>query len=350
MKALMYRGAGDIRYETIPDPELPDERGAIVRTQMCSICGSDMHPYHVDSRVKDYCIGHEAIGEVVEVGSGVTKFKVGDRVLIPASLGCGECPECLAGNVILCRTFKTMKSYGSGLPGVGGCQAEAVAVTAADTNLFQLPDGVSDEVGIMLSDNLATAWYCARRARISEGDTVAVIGLGAVGLQCVMSALAMGASQVFAIDLLSDRRAAAAALGAHPIEDENVVAAVRELTGGRGVDAALDASGGPVTTPMAINLAGRGGRVSIVGVSEQPTVPFPILACLSKNVEVYTGVCSVQAELPELLKALETSRLHADKVGELITHHMKLSEGPVAYELFDQRPAGLQKIVMDPSA
>lgn len=350
MKALMYRGARDIRYESIPDAALADSRGAIVKTRLCSICGTDLHPYHVESRVKDYCIGHEAIGEIVEIGADVANFRVGDRVLIPASLGCGTCGECLSGNVALCRNFRSMKAYGTGVPGVGGCQAEAVSVTAADTNLFHLPDDISDEVGIMLTDNLATAWYCARRGKISPGDTVAVIGLGSVGLQCVMAALAMGAGRVFAIDLLPDRRAAAAELGAHPIEESDVLGAVRELTDGRGVDAALDASGGAVTTPLAVSLARRGGRVSVIGVSEQPTIPFPILACLSKNIEFYAGVCSVQAELPTLIEALGASRLDPARIGALITHRMKLSEGSRAYALFDQRPDGLKKIVLDPTA
>ena len=345
----MYKGPGEIQYERIPDATLPNQRAAIVKTTLCSICGSDLHPYHVDMGVHDYCIGHEAVGEVIEVGSDVSKFKVGDRVLVCATAGCGQCKPCLSGHVILCENSDHLLAFGQGIPDFGGCQAEAVSVPAADTNMWHLPEEFSDELGIMLADNMSTAWYCARRAKIQPGDKVAVIGLGSVGMLCVLSALAMGAEAVYAIDLLADRRAEAAKLGAIPIDNPDAVEAVMELSGGVGVDACLDACGGPVTTPMAVRLAKRGGRVSIVGVSEQPDIAFPVLDAQFKNVEVYTGVVSVPAELPSLMEALKTNRLNAREITAPITHHMKLSEGAKAYELFDKRPQGLHKIVLDPT-
>lgn len=350
MKALMYRGKGNISFENIPDARLKDQHSVIVEATMCSICGSDLHPYHTDAPVKDYCIGHEAVGEVVETGTEVRNFKVGDRVLVPASVGCGHCTTCLSGHVILCENSNIPGAYGQGYPGLEGCQAEAVTVPGADVNLWHLPENLSDELGIMLTDNMATAWYCARRAKIQPGDKVAVIGLGAVGTLCVMAALAMGAETVYAIDLLEDRREAARKLGAHPINHPSPVEAIQELTRGGGLDAVLDACGGPVTTPMAIDLAKRGGRVSVVGVTEHPTMSFPVLSMLFKNIEFYTGVCSVQAELPALMEALNKGSLKGEAISNLITHKMKLSEGPMAYELFDQRPKGLHKIVLDPRA
>ena len=345
----MYRGPGSINYENIPDATLPNQRAAIVKTTMCSICGSDLHPYHTDMGNHDYCIGHEAVGEIVEIGSEVNKFKVGDRVLISSTAGCGQCRQCLSGNVILCENSDHLIAFGQGLPDFGGCQAEAVSVPAADTNLWHLPEEVSDKLGIMLSDNMATAWYCARRAKIQPGDKVAVIGLGSVGTLCVMAAMAMGAEAVYAIDLLADRMAEAAKLGALPIDNPNAAEAVMELTQGLGVDAVLDACGGPITTPMAIDLVKRGGRVSIVGVSEQPDIAFPVLNALFKNVEICMGVVSVPAELPTLMDALKTNRLNADQITSPITHQMKLSEGAKAYDLFSERPEGLHKIVLDPT-
>lgn len=350
MKGLMYRGPGEIHYEDMPDARLPDENGALVKATMCGICGTDLHPYHTDMGFRDYCIGHEAVGEVIEVGSEVRTFAVGDRVLLPASIGCGACGPCLAGHVILCETYPNFRAYGQGDPSIPGCQAEAIGVTAADNNLWHLPEEFPDELGIILSDSISTASFCARMGDIAPGDRVAVIGLGPVGMQTVMMARAMGAEQVFGIDLLADRRAYAARLGAHPIDTPDVVEAIMELTHGKGVDVALDANGGPVTTRLAIDLLKRGGRLSSIGVSEQPDISFPILTCLAKNIQFRTGVCSVQAEIPHLLEAIRTSRLDAAELVSIVTHRMKLSEGAEAYRLFDQRPEGLRKIVLDPTA
>lgn len=349
MHALVYGGPGNISYEKVQDPAISDHDGALVRTTMCSICGSDLHPYHVNTGHSGYCIGHEAVGEVVEVGRNVKAFNVGDRVLVPGSIGCGQCLPCRQGNSVLCQTYGRPRVYGQGIPGIGGCQAEAIAIPVADSNLVRLPEAVSDEVGILLTDSLATAWYCARRARVGPGDIVAVIGLGAVGLQCVTSALAMGAARVLAIDLIAERRAHAVRLGAESVDGPDVHTAVREATKGAGPDVVLDANGGPVTTSLAIELVGRGGRVSVVGVSEQLTIPFPILTALRKNLEFHTGVCSIHAELPVLMREIECGRLDSDALSQIITHRMGLSEGSEAYSMFDARKDGMIKVVLDPS-
>lgn len=350
MKGLMYRGPADIRFESMPDAALGDPRSAVVQTTLCGICGTDLHPYHVDMGARDYCIGHEAIGVVVETGNEVRNFKAGDRVILPASLGCGQCPPCLAGAVTLCRTYPSMRAYGQGDPTIPGCQAEAVPVPAADNNLVLLPDEMSDAIGIMLTDNLATASYCARRGRVTAGDTVAVIGLGSVGLQAVLLARAMGASRVFALDLLEDRRRSSVTFGGEPVDPADAESAIAEATGGRGADVVLDAAGGQATTNLALALVGRGGRVSQIGVSEYPSLQFPIHQALFKNVDFVTGVCSVQAEIPRLSEALSAGRLDGALVESLVTHTMPLSQGAEAYHLFDARADGLRKIVLNPLA
>jgi alcohol dehydrogenase len=350
MKALICHGPGRIACESVPDPKLFDGNSAIVRTTLCAICGSDLHPYHVDLGRPAYSIGHEAVGEVVEVGRSVKKFAVGDRVLLPATLSCGQCPACLSGEVVLCHASKTLRAFGQGANGIGGCQAQAVTAPLADFNLFHLPDSLSDEVGLMLTDTLGTAWMAAERARVGPGDVVAVIGLGAVGLQVIMSALAMGAARVFGIDLLPDRRARAAELGAEVVEDADALAGVRELTGDRGVDVAIDANGGAITTAMAVDLIGKGGRVSVVGISEQFTIPFPIKTGLYKNMEFHTGICSAQAEVPHLIRALESGKLSGKALEKLFTHRMGLSRGTEAYAFFNERRDGVLKIALDPAA
>lgn len=350
MKGLMYRGPGDIRFENMPDAALGDVRSAVVQTTLCGICGTDLHPYHVDMGARDYCIGHEAIGVVIETGGDVINFKVGDRVILPASLGCGQCAPCRAGAVTLCQTYPAMRAYGQGDPTIPGCQAEAVPVPAADNNLVLLPDEMPDAIGIMLTDNLATASYCARRGNVTAGDTVAVIGLGSVGLQAILVARAMGASRVFALDLLPDRRSSSIAFGGEPVDPVDAESAVAEATGGRGVDVVLDAAGGQATTNLALALVRRGGRVSQIGVSEYPNLQFPIHQALFKNIDFVTGVCSVQAEIPHLSEALASGRLDGTLIESLVTHSMPLSQGAEAYRRFDARADGMRKIVLDPSA
>jgi alcohol dehydrogenase len=349
MKALICHGPGKITCESVPDPTLIDDLGAVVKTTLCAICGSDLHPYHVDLGRPAYSIGHEAVGEIVEIGRAVKNFKVGDRVLMAAALSCGQCKPCLEGNVVFCTTYPNFRAFGQSLPGIGGCQAEAVAVPVADHNLFQLPDELSDEVGIMLTDTLGTAWMAARWARVGPGDVVAVIGLGAVGLQAIMCALAMGASRVLGIDLLSDRRRHAEQLGADAVDDPDILAGVGEMTNGRGVEVAIDATGGPVTTALAIDLIARGGRVSVVGISEHFTIPFPIKTSLYKNMQFYTGICSAQAEVPNLMRALASGKLNSGAISNIMTHRMPLSEGSAGYSFFDERKNGVLKVALDPA-
>lgn len=349
MKALICAGPGKISCESVPDPVLADERGAIVKTSSCAICGSDLHPYHVDLGRPAYCIGHEAVGEVVEVGRDVKRFGVGDRVLLAAALSCGQCQPCREGNVVFCKTHSKLRAFGQSLPDVGGCQAEAVAVPVADENMFRLPREMPDEVGLMLTDTLSTARFAAQRARVGPGDVVAVIGLGAVGLQSVMCALAMGASRVLAIDLLAARRLHAVELGAEAVDHSDAVAGVLEMTKGQGVEVVIDATGGPVTTAMAIEMIGKGGRISVVGISEQWTIPFPVKAGLYKNMEFHTGICSAQAQIPALLRELESGQLSSSALSKMMTHRMGLSEGAAAYAFFDARENGVIKIQLDPT-
>ena len=205
MRALTYHGPFDIRVDTIADPRPFDSEGAVVAIRACGICGSDLHIYegHGFSSDLGFCVGHEAVGEVVEVGDSVSRFRVGDSVLVTASTGCNACGPCRAGYVLGCERARS-GCYGLSamLP---GSQAELVAVPSADGNLVAIPEGVSDDAALVLTDNAPTAWYGARRARIQPGDTVAVIGLGPVGIMAVVAAQVMGAGRVLAIDLVAVR-------------------------------------------------------------------------------------------------------------------------------------------------
>lgn len=347
MRALTYEGPEHIEVSNVPDPVPHDRDGAVVRIVAAGICGSDLHIYEGHGFSKDlgFCVGHEAVGEVVEVGSGVRRFAVGDRVLVPASAGCSTCEACRSGWVVGCTT-QGAACYGLG-HSLEGSQAEAVAVPAADLNLSLVPDGVGDDAALTLTDNLPTAWFGARRGRIQPGDTVAVIGLGPVGLLSVMSAQLMGASRVLAIDLVADRRRQARALGAEPVEGDNPRTAVMEVTKGLGADVVLEAVGADATIQLALDIAARGGRVSVVGVNQNMAFPMRMVLAQLKSLEFAIGLCSVQQELPALLKLVESGRLHPEVV---VTHHLPLSKGPEAYRLFATRAEGVGKVSLDPTA
>ena len=350
MKALVIKGPGQVHHETISDPELRSSKGAIVEVSSCALCGSDLHLYHHANGAEPFCIGHEAVGKVIEAGKEVRNFRVGDRVLIAGSVGCGECAACRTLNVALCENAKITQVYGQGQPGLGGCQAEYVFVPAADNNLWHMKDGISDEVGLLMSDNLATAWYCAGRARVGPGDIVAVIGLGPVGLSAILAAKAMGCEHVLAIDLVESRRQDAERLGAIPVNTSDVAGFVSAFTRGKGCDAVLDAAGGASAAKLSIRIARRGARISVVGISEDTQIQFPIVELLVKNIEYHAGLTSVQAELPRMEAAINSGKLKVDDLNTLITHHLPLSEGAEAYKLFDARTPGIGKIVFDPAS
>ena len=345
MKALTYDGPRDIGYRDVADPVPQDEAAAVVAVRLSGICGSDLHIYdgHGFSPDLGFCVGHEAVGEVVEVGSGVRRFSVGDRVLVPASTGCNDCPACHRGIVARCEK---QEAFCYGLShALEGSQAEAVAVPHADGNLVAVPEGVDDDAALLLTDNLPTAWYGARRAHIRPGDRVAVVGLGPVGLLAAMSALTMGASRVFAVDLVPERRARAAALGTEPIDGPDVKAEILEATEGRGPEVVLEAVGSDATIALALGLVRPAGRVSVVGVSQSMDFSFPMALAMVKELEFHIGLCSVQAELPALLPLVAAGRL---RPADIVTHHMGLSEGAAAYELFSSRSDGVGKVVLDP--
>ncbi|MCP2275702.1 zinc-binding dehydrogenase [Nocardia amikacinitolerans] len=347
MKALTYAGPQAISFGELEDPVLPGPDGAIVRVTAAGICGSDLHIYagHGFTPGTGYGVGHEAVGEIVELGPQANGLSVGDRVLVAASAGCDRCGNCRAGVVAACERQPLPVDACYGLGGsLPGAQAQLLAVPHAGGNLVRLPDAIGDEAAIVLTDNAPTAWYGARRARIAPGDTVVVIGLGPVGLMAVQSAFAMGAARVLGVDLVADRRARAAELGAEPVESDDPKTAVREMLGG-GADVALEAVGADATIKLATSVVGHRGRVSVVGVSQNRAYPFHMPLAQVKELEFHIGLCSVQYELPALLKLTAAGRLRPEAV---VSHRMPMSEGPDAYRMFAARDDKVCKVVLDP--
>ncbi|PKP80427.1 MAG: alcohol dehydrogenase [Alphaproteobacteria bacterium HGW-Alphaproteobacteria-18] len=344
MKALVYRGPRDIAYETMKDPELHDPRDAIIKVDKCAICGSDLHIYHGETFSEDtgYCVGHEAVGEVVEIGRGVHQLKVGDKVMISAAVGCGECRACLAGVVNRCE-HNAAGCYGLSAK-LQGCQAEAVRVPAADFNAQKIPDGVSLDQALMMTDALATAWFGARNADIQRGATVAVVGLGPIGLLAAEAAFIMGAARVFGIDLVEERRAAGRAIGLETPDPQDARAIIQEATNGRMCDSVIEAVGHSATIKASLGLTGRRGTVSVIGVNQDRSFDFPMAKAFAMGITFRIGTCSVPEEWPQLIPLIQSGRLKPEKY---ITHTLPLSDGARAYDIFDKRTDGAMKMVFD---
>lgn len=348
MKALCYHGERDIRCDTVADAAPMGKSGAVVRMRACGICGSDLHIYHGHGFSDDrgFCVGHEAVGEVVEVGSAVRRLKVGDRVMISAAVNlgsCGACPACFAGMAAKCPK-RQIGCYGlaHALP---GCQSEAIAVPNADANALPIPDAITDDQALMLTDNLPTAWMGCVNADIGPGKSVAIVGLGPIGLLAVECAFALGAARVFAIDLNPVRREFARSLGAIPLAPETAVEAVREATGGAMVESSVEAVGSDRTISLAINLAGAGASISVFGVNQNQAFAYPLWTAFNRNLTFRVAGCFVQTMWPALIPLVAGGRLKPERV---ITHRMALADGAEAYRIFDAKTDGCLKMVLTP--
>lgn len=347
MKGIVYHGPGDVRYETIDDPSPPDARGATVRVTATAICGSDLHMYHghTEPGRRGIAMGHECIGEVVETGSDVHRFRAGDRVLVAGVIGCGECRHCTVGRVAICERRLTRVF---GWTDMGGGQAEALAVPDADHALRAIPSGMSDKDAVLLTDILPTGYMGSRQAQIQPGDSVAVVGMGPVGQMALETAMLFGPAKVFALDRIEHRLEAAARAGAIPVNVDTVdpVAFVRQETGGFGVHAVVEAAGPDETVQLAFRLLRSGGTLSMVGVSLTTSFPLNLALAQSKDITIRASLCSVPMFWNELVPLVESGRLNLDRV---FTHSMAMSEGAAAYDLFDRRADGVIKVMLDPA-
>ena len=342
MKGLAFHAAREVRFESLDDPRIAAPTDVIVRMRLCSICGSDLHIYHggLNPPRARFGLGHEAIGEVVETGRAVKRLKAGDAVMLPGSTGCGECRFCAVGLVNSCERGG-MQVYGIGRE-LEGCQAEAIRVPHGDFNAMPVPEGVSPEQALMLTDSLPTAYMGCVRGDVGPGRSVAVVGLGPIGLNAVECALALGAGAVYAIDPIESRRAMATALGAIALDPSEAVAVISEATQGRLLDSAIEVVGAAATVALAIELTGKEGTVSVIGAGLE-RFDFPLQAAFRKGLTFRASVCSVQRQLPALVALVQQGRLHPERV---ISHRMPLAQGQEAYRLFDRREDGALKMVL----
>jgi 2-desacetyl-2-hydroxyethyl bacteriochlorophyllide A dehydrogenase len=344
MRAVTFQEPNRVRVEEVADPEIsaPDE--ALVRVEASGICGSDLHIYHGRVPVEEgFTIGHEYVGTVLEVGEGVERVAVGDRVLGCFHTACGTCAACLRGDYHRCLRQRTF-GHGSHLGDLQGAQAERLLVPRANLTLRRVPEGMSDDAALFAGDVMGTGYHAISHAGMRAGDTVAVLGLGPVGLCAVQSALAGGAVGVFAVDSVEERLEMARGFGATPIhlDEEEPKQTVRAETEGLGVDVVVDAVGDPAPLATAISLCRDAGVVSGIGAyAGKGEVPLG-LAWL-KGLQLRLGLANVIAHVDRVIALIEAGRL--DPL-PLVSHHMKLDEAEEAYRLYDRREA--LKIVLTP--
>jgi threonine dehydrogenase-like Zn-dependent dehydrogenase len=390
MRALTWHGKHDVRVDTVPDPKIVNPRDAIIRVTSTAICGSDLHLYdHTIPTMKaGDVLGHEFMGEVVEVGRGNTRLRVGQRVVVPFVIACGQCYFCQQQQFAACDNSNPaetadMSEFLYGYPmtgafgyshltgGYAGGQAEYVRVPYSDVGPIVVPDGIEDEKVLFLSDILPTGWMAAENCDIKPADTVAVWGCGPVGLFAVQSARVLGAHRVIAIDHHPHRLDLAKSMGAEVInfEEVDVREALVEMTGGIGPDACIDAVGmeshGVTADSMldkvkaAVKLVTdqthglrqviiacrKGGKISIPGVYGGVTDKFPIGALMEKGLSVKSGQTHVQKYMPRLLKMIMEGELDTTF---LISHRMSLEDAPTGYKMFKERQNEVTKVVLKP--
>lgn len=344
MRAVVYHGPHQKAWEEVPDPVLKEDTDAIVRVDAVTICGTDLHilkgdvPTVTDGRI----LGHEAVGTVMSVGSGVKNVRAGDRVLISCITACGRCRFC------------RQASYGQCLGGGGwilghttdGTQAEMVRVPFADTSTYLAPDGVSDEELLMLADILPTGYEVGvLNGTVRPGDVVAVVGAGPIGLAAILGARLFSPSHVVAIDKADSRLDAAKQFGADRVvnnDREDPLAVVRELTGGLGADVAIEAVGVPATFELAAELVRPCGHLANIGVHGAPAT-LHLEDLWIRNVTITTGLVDTSST-PTLLSLLENRAVNASR---FVTHHFGLDEFPQAYDVFSRAgETGALKVVL----
>lgn len=344
MRAVTFQSPGVVSVEERPEPELLDREDAIVRIDASGVCGSDLHIYHGRVQIEPgFTIGHEYVGTVLAVGDAVTRVAVGDRVLGCFMTACGVCWFCRRGLYHRCERSRTF-GHGATLGSLQGTQAEQALVPHANLVLRRVPEGMSNDTALFAGDVMGTGFHAVVESGLRPGDVVAVLGLGPVGLCAVQAARAVGAARVLAIDSVPERLAVAGALGGTPVHlvEQDVKAAVREATEGRGVDVSIDAVGDPKALDSAIRLTRPCGAIQCVGVYAERTEVHMGLLWL-KTLTLRGGQANVIAHVDRVLALLAAGVLDPSP---LVTHHMKIDQAPEAYAVFDRREA--LKIVLTP--
>jgi threonine dehydrogenase-like Zn-dependent dehydrogenase len=396
MKAVVFHDVGDIRLDDVPEPELREPTDAIVRLTASAICGTDLHFVRgsMSGMKPGTILGHEGVGVIEQVGADVRNLQVGDRVVICSTIGCGSCNYCRAGYYAQCLVANPNgpdagTAFFGGPAATGpfdGLQAERARIPYAHVTCVKLPDQVGDEDAILLSDIFPTAWFGARLAEVTDGDTVAVFGAGPVGMFAILSAQLQDASRVLAVDQISSRLEQARRLGAETVDfsREDPVQTLKRLTGGTGPDRIIDAVGIDAESPgdgrsdqfasevdelapdqpgdgsrfrrpgdapsqalrWEVDALAKAGTLSLIGVYPPAAEHFPIGTAMNKNLTIQMGNCNHRRYVPELVDLVRSGRV---RPGEIISQIDDITGAIDAYETFDQRREGWHKVVLNPT-
>jgi len=390
MQALCWNGIDNLSVETVPDPGILNPHDAIVKVTMSSVCGSDLHLLggFVPSMRKGDIIGHEFIGEIVDIGPSVKKMNKGDRVVVGSVIGCGECSYCISNSWSLCdntnpNAFMLEKMYGDTSAGIfgyshafggyAGSHANYIRVPFIDNGAFKIPEGISDEQAVFTSDAFPTGYMAAEMAGIMPGDVVAVWGCGGVGQMAIKSAYMLGAERVIAIDRIPERLTMAQKHGNAEIlnyEEVDIQEALKEMTGGRGPDRCIDAVGmeahspgidyvydrvkqtlrletdRPIVLRQAIKACRKGGTVSIVGVYGGFVDKFPMGAAMNKGLTLRMSQMHPQKYIPKLLEYIQKGDVDPSYI---LTHRWSLTAGPEGYKMFKEKKNNCVRVVFVPN-
>ncbi len=365
MKAITFEGKRTVAYSDVDDPGLEQATDVVVCVQAAGICGSDLHPYHDREKGLDHgtVMGHEFVGEIIEVGSAVERFAAGDVVFSPFTTNCGACFYCRRGLTSRCTSGQLFGWVHDGA-GLHGAQAEYVRVPLADTTLMRVPKRVSAAAALLLGDILSTGFFCAEQAGVgvldgngstpaagarapAVGGTYAIVGCGPVGMMAILAARYLGAAEVFAIDAVPERLAAAERLGAVALDYQvdPVAGIVREATDGRGVDAVMEAAGARPATELAIEILRPGGVLSSVGVHTDERFGFTPANAYDKNLTFRSGRCPARYYMERLAPLVRDKQIEPEFV---FSHRMPLSDGVRGYEIFDKKLDGCTKVLLEP--
>ena len=394
MKAVVFHGVGDIRLDDVAEPTIQEPTDAIVRLTASAICGTDLHFVRgtMQGLEEGRILGHEGVGVVEQVGEHVRNLVAGERVVVPSTIACGTCSYCRAGYYAQCDNANPNgpgTAFFGGPEDAGGfdgLQAEKARIPYANVGLVKLPDGVSDDQAILLSDIFPTGYQAAEMAEITPGDVVCVFGCGPVGQFAIWSAFHLGAGRVIAVDSVPDRLDAARRQGAEIVnfEDEDAVALIEDMTRGIGPDRVVDAVGvdanrgrdadderfeqaieqlvpergddgrlwrpgsGPTQVlEWAVEVVAKAGTISLIGVYPPTVSSFPIGAAMMKNLTITMGNCNHRKYIPMLV---ELTRAGTVDPSALITQVTDVRDAVDAYEQFDLRRPGWLKVALDPAA
>ncbi len=345
MRAVVLVAPGDVQVQSVPDPEIIDPGDAIVAVRESAICGADLFPFHglTPGFESGTVLGHEFVGEVVEVGAGVQRIRTGERVVATSTISDGTCDHCVAGQPSQCRG-RSLFGYSGVYPRLDGGQAEFVRVPDADRVLMVLDEGVSDEAAIFLADVLPTGYGALKRAGTGLGDSVVVVGCGPVGLMTVLCATRI-ASRVIAVDMIPARRELAERLGATAVAPQDSAALVEEATKGFGADVVVEAAGSVAALTQALRLVRGRGVVSVVGAHFEPDYPLDNALMFEREISLIFTIGDPFNDRSRLLNLMSSDDFDPTVV---VSHRMPLEEASRAYALFDAREA--TKIILSCSS